>query len=147
MKDDVLRRDLAAYPFRIDIVPRFGDMDPNRHLNNVAIARFYEEGRVRLHWNIRNANPGIGSFHVLVAHVAIDYLGEGHWPDPLRLGAGIAAIGGRSYRIGLALFQADVCIGLCDSVLLYRSSAPSSTLPPVLRAALEPLRLRQAPEA
>ena len=77
MRGDPRRRELAAYPFRLDMVPRFGDMDPNRHLNNVAIARFYEEGRVRFHWHVRETHPEAGRFRVLVAHVAIDYLGEG----------------------------------------------------------------------
>jgi len=142
MKNDPRRRELAAYPFQIDMVPRFGDMDANRHLNNVAIARFYEEGRVRFHWGIRDEHPEVGKFRVLVAHVAIDYIGEGHWPQPLKVGAGIAELGGSSYRLGLGLFQGAHCIGLCDSVLVHRGDIGSAALPPALRAALEPLHLK-----
>lgn len=142
MRNDPRRRALAAYPFQIDMVPRFGDMDPNRHLNNVAIARYYEEGRVRFHWHLRDIHPDLVHFRVLVARVAIDYLGEGHWPRPLKVGAGIAELGGSSYRIGLGLFQNDTCIGLCDSVLVHRGEVGSAALPPLLRAALDPLHLK-----
>jgi acyl-CoA thioester hydrolase len=142
MRGDARRRSLAAYPFTIEMAPRFGDMDANRHLNNVAIARFYEEGRVRFHWRIRETHPEAGRFRVLVAHVAIDYLGEGHWPEPLTIGAGIVELGGSSYRLGLGLFQGSECIGLCDSVLVHRGEHGTAPLPFELRAALEPMHLR-----
>jgi acyl-CoA thioester hydrolase len=142
MRGDPRRRALAAYPFIIDMVPRFGDMDANRHLNNVAIARFYEEARVRFHWHVRDTHPAAGHFRVLVAHVAIDYMGEGHWPDPLKVGVGIVELGGSSYRLGLGLFQADDCLGLCDSVLVHRGEHGTQPLPFELRAALEPMHLK-----
>jgi acyl-CoA thioester hydrolase len=141
MRDDPRRRDLAAYPFRIEMVPRFGDMDLNQHLNNVAVARFYEEGRVRFHFDLHR-RPGLERFRGFIAHLAIDYLAEGHWPDPVEIGVGIVHIGGSSYRLGLAMFQRGVCIGLCDSVLVHRGEQGSAPLPPLLREALEGLRLR-----
>ncbi len=141
MKDDPRRRVLAAYPFQIEMVPRFGDMDLNRHLNNVSVGRFYEEGRVRFHFDLHRM-PGLEHFHVFIAHLAIDYLAEGHWPDPLRVGCGVVHIGGSSYRLGLAMFQRDACIGLCDSVLVNQGEqGGSAPLPPLLRDALEGLRL------
>lgn len=141
MRDDPRRRDLAAYPFRIEMVPRFGDMDLNQHLNNVAVARFYEEGRVRFHFDLHR-RPGLERFRGFIAHLAIDYLAEGHWPDPVEIGVGVVHIGGSSYRLGLAMFQRGVCIGLCDSVLVHRDEHGNAPLPPLLREALEGLRLR-----
>lgn len=142
MRNDARRRDLAAYPFQIDMAPRFGDMDANRHINNVAIARYYEEGRVRFHWQLRETHP-VGKFRVLVAHVAIDYLGEGHWPQPFKVGVGIVELGGSSYRLGLGLFEGETCLGLCDTVLVHRGDVGTAALPPVLRAALEPMHVRR----
>ena len=43
LKDDAWRRDIAAYPVRFTLPTRYGDMDANAHLNNVAIARLIEE--------------------------------------------------------------------------------------------------------
>src|SRR3546814_206676 len=101
MRSDPHRRELAAYPFRLELGLRFGDLDPNWHLNNVATARLYEEARVRFHVAQREAMPEVSSTHVLVAHVAIDYLGEGGWPKPVTVGVGVVEIGRSSYRLGL----------------------------------------------
>ena len=47
MRDDARRRDPAAYATSLTLDTRFGDMDVNGHLNNVAFARLFEETRVR----------------------------------------------------------------------------------------------------
>jgi len=39
MRDQPARRTLAAYPWSVEIQTRFGDMDFNAHLNNVAVAQ------------------------------------------------------------------------------------------------------------
>ena len=53
LKDEAWRLDPAAYRLRLTIPTRYGDMDANAHLNNVAIARLFEESRVRFHYAIR----------------------------------------------------------------------------------------------
>jgi hypothetical protein len=57
MKDDPRRRDPAAYPWRVTLDTRFADMDVNRHLNNVAITRFFEETRIRFNVEQIAGNP------------------------------------------------------------------------------------------
>ncbi len=139
LKDDPRRLDAARYRYAFATQTRFGDMDPNRHLNNVAIARLLEEGRVRFHDHLRAQHPGIGRPHFLVAHVAIDFLAEGRYPDDVTLRLAILSIGTSSYRIGQALFQSDQAIALADSVIVYRAAdrPGSAPLPPALRQALE----------
>ena len=53
LKDEGWRRDIAAYPVRFTLPTRYGDMDANAHLNNVAIARLIEESRVRFHYDVK----------------------------------------------------------------------------------------------
>lgn len=139
LKDDPRRLDPAAYPFRLIIQPRYGDMDPNHHLNNVALARMLEEARVRFQTDLRQRHPEIGRPRLLVAHVAIDYLAEGHYPGDVDARLAILAVGGASYRIGQALFQAGRCILLADSVLVHRNpdGSGSATVPAAFRSALE----------
>ena len=38
---------LASYPYRLPIETQFSDMDVAGHVNNVAVARFYECARAR----------------------------------------------------------------------------------------------------
>ena len=141
MRHDHDRRTLANYPFTQTLETRFGDMDPNRHLNNTAIARLYEEARVRFHMGLRRDHD-VGHPRFLVARIEIDYLGEGHYPAPAEIGLGVLAIGGASYRLGMAMFQDGGCIGLADSVMVHRGETGSAPIPGALRAALETARVR-----
>ena len=136
MRSDPFRLTPGFYPWRLPLETRYGDMDDNAHLNNVAIARFYEEARVRFHASLRTAHPEIGDLQTLVAHLAIDYLAEGQYPQSVELGLGVLSFGSSSYRVAMGLFQGGHCIGLCDSVLVYRDGAGPAPISPALRAAL-----------
>ncbi len=144
MKHDLSRRDPATYPHQLTLDTRFGDMDVNGHLNNVAIARLFEEARVRVNRGGMLA-PAAGDARspVVVARVAIDYLAEGEYPQSVSIGYGVARIGTSSFTAALAAFQEERCIALCDSVLVHRlPGAGPSPLPPALRERLEAYRLR-----
>ena len=132
------RLEPSTYPWSFEMPPRFGDMDPLRHLNNVALARFYEDGRVRFTDAVgaREAlEPGCG---FLVAEVVIQYLREGRYPDLVRIGTGLMRLGRTSFTLAQALFQADVCIGTAEATLVYahRKAGGVRPLPDALRNAL-----------
>jgi len=137
MKSDPRRLLLAAYPWAQVMETRFADMDINRHLNNVAFSRFFEETRIRFNWNLFAAVDGATRPRYLVAHVAIDYLGEGSYPKPVTMAYAIGHIGRTSFRAQKAMFQKGACIALCDTVLVYRGAAGPAPLPADLRTRLE----------
>lgn len=143
MRHDPVRLDLHRYPFRLDVQSRFGDMDALRHLNNVAIGRFYEEGRVRFSETFRDLREEDG--RVVVGRVAIDYLREGFYPKPLVVGTGVLSVGGASYTYGQALFQDQVCIGLAESVLVYSRNGSTARLPDDLRDVLATVMFNATP--
>ncbi len=136
MKSDPCRHIAANYPWQFELQTRFADMDVNRHLNNVAITRFFEEARIRFNWNLFSAEPGPVRPRYLVAHVAVDFLGEGRYPEPLLLGYAVGDIGRSSFRAQKAMFQNGRCIALCDTVLVHRGEAGPAPLPDALRARL-----------
>jgi acyl-CoA thioester hydrolase len=136
MKHPPARLILNRYPWQLTMETRYGDQDPNRHLNNVAISRFFEETRVRFNWHLLVAGPPMDRPRFLVAHVSIDYLGEGHYPAPVTMAYGVLGIGSSSFRAGKAMFQHDKCIALCESVLVHRGEAGASPLPEPLRERL-----------
>ena len=49
-RDPVRARE--AYPFRLDVRTRFGDLDTNRHVNNVRLATWYLDGLAELHLDV-----------------------------------------------------------------------------------------------
>jgi acyl-CoA thioester hydrolase len=142
MKANPRRHLLTAYPWTAEMETRFADMDVNRHLNNVAFSRFFEETRIRFNWSLIEQGPPMDRPHYLVAHVAIDYLGEGSYPQPVTMAYAVGHIGRSSFRAEMAMFQQGRCIALCDSVLVHRGPDGPSPLPQALRARLEAFPLR-----
>ena len=143
------RRLAATYPWSVDIAPRFGDLDPLRHLNNAALARFYEDARVRFvdSIGVRAAlEPGCG---FVVAEVAIQYLAEGRYPQVVAAGCGLLRLGRSAFTVGQALFQGGGCIGTGESTLVYvrRGEGGVRPLPEAARALLMAYPLASAVEA
>ena len=119
--------------------PRFGDIDPLRHLNNAALARFYEDGRVRFIDAIgarAAVEPGHG---FVVAEVAIQYLAEGRYPEVVTVSTGLLRLGRSSFAMAHALFQSGACIGTAETTLVHvhRKEGGARPLPEALRAALK----------
>ena len=117
---DPKRSLVASYPYRLTIETQFSDMDVAGHINNLAIARFYESARARFQlFAFDNRNFfGEGKHAAVVAEVRLRYLAEANFPDPVEVGSGIARIGNSSYDFHQALFQNGVCVGLCDCVMV-----------------------------
>jgi acyl-CoA thioester hydrolase len=141
VRHDLQRLAATTYPAHVDLPTRFGDMDANFHLNNVAIAQLFEEARVQFNTGSARLLGGARP-RIMVAHVGIDYLAEGQYPGLASIHLGIGHIGNSSFRMAMAAFQQDRCFALCDSVLVVRSpEGGPAQLPPQLRERLEAHRL------
>jgi acyl-CoA thioester hydrolase len=135
---DPARLNPASYPHSAPVETRFQDLDVLGHINNVAMGALFEAGRVRFNRAFlmehgRHRNPGM---RWLVARVAIDYLAEGSFPEPMLIANGIGRIGGSSWTIVSAAFQHDRCIALCDAVLVYTDADGPKPLSEAFRATL-----------
>lgn len=110
---------LPCYPYVSPVIARYADVDPFWHLNNVAIATYFEDARITFAAKLLNIGRLTGGeSRVLLARLAIDYLREGRWPGQLQVGAAVTAVGRTSVTIGLGLFQDDQCIAVSDAVLV-----------------------------
>ncbi|MFN3591587.1 MAG: acyl-CoA thioesterase [Thermaurantiacus sp.] len=134
LKDDAWRHELVRYAARIVIPVRYGDMDANAHLNNVAIARLFEEARLRFHAFLRAKGAGVDPGGVLLAHVEIDYVAEGSYPEDVEAGVAVVKVGARSYRLAIGLFQSGRIIALADCVMVHRGTGVSDALRSALMA-------------
>jgi acyl-CoA thioesterase FadM len=138
VKPDSGRFDPLIYPYKVDIPARFADLDPQWHLNNVRIAEFYQEARISFNhalsqeFDIEHDRDR----RVLVARQSIDYLGEVQWPGLLSVGIGVSHVGGSSFCFGLAMFQANRCVGISDAVLVYATRQGPARVPDRLREVL-----------
>jgi acyl-CoA thioester hydrolase len=115
-------------------------MDVNAHLNNVAIARLFEEIRVQTLSALRARPAGGDPSSMMIVHVGIDYLAEGAYPDPIDACLAVTDIGRSSFRLGLGLFQGGQAIALADCAMVNLADRRPAPIDPKLRAALEGLR-------
>jgi acyl-CoA thioester hydrolase len=134
---------LEQFPGRTADVIRFGDLDPQGHVNNTVFATFFETGRVMLLREPGNALSPPGTTSVL-ARLDINFLKELHWPGSVEIGTGIAEIGRSSFTFLQAIFHEGACAatGRATMVMIDAATRRSRPLPEDVIARLEELRVR-----
>jgi acyl-CoA thioester hydrolase len=130
-----------AYPFRLDVRTRFGDLDPNRHVNNVALAGWYLDGLAELHLDVLGYPTGGPLDGLSPSSLRVDYLDEVRYPGIYQLRVGVLDIDDTSVRYACGLFDGPRCIGLAEAVGAHRLPDEAGD-PGDLAARLEPFRLR-----
>lgn len=138
---DPLLLDAARYPFHHMVTTRFADVDPNRHINNVALAAAFEDARSRFDHHCGFAAE-MGHLRVMIAANYIDYVGEAHYPDPLDLYVGVLDIGNSSWTLGCLASQNGKACAVARAVLVGTDAMKASPLPPGFRASLDGTRIR-----
>jgi acyl-CoA thioester hydrolase len=140
-QQDKRRLVLENYPLRFDARSLYSDVDTNRHVNNIAYARWFEEGRVQLNEQVAGAgsmlNPPPG-VQLLLASVHIEYLRQVSYPSTVTVVAAVRAIHGASYGIAHAVFHEGECAALGDSIVVQARDGRPTRLTDAEREALSP---------
>lgn len=116
-KPDPALLDHARYPFTCQIAPRFGDLDINMHVNNVALMGLAQEGRVRFHHASGYAGDRGGATS-MIASFAIEFLGEAFYPDHLDFCAAISRLGRTSHVVDQLATQGGRVVAWTQSVIV-----------------------------
>ncbi len=100
---------LDDYPYRLTDNVRFGDLDPNQHVNNASYATYFETGRVTL---VKDRSyglmpPGLGW---VMVRLDMHFRGELHWPGTIELGLGVAKFGRTSVTFDQVVFSEGRCV-------------------------------------
>ena len=140
-KPDSQLLNAARYPFVHEISTRFADMDPNNHLNNVALAAMFEDGRVRFNHG-SGFREGMVGHRAMVASTEIAYLAEGHFPVPITVHCGVEALGRSSWTVVQILIQQGKLVAFARSTLVCIRDDRPAPLPDAFRATLEQWILR-----
>ncbi|MEE2031951.1 acyl-CoA thioesterase [Rhodococcus chondri] len=147
MRHDPRRSMLDRYPLRRTVTPLFGDTDALGHINNVSIARYFEQARVLMQEALA-ADLGERAFErAVLANIEISYLAEAFYPHDIVIGVGVEKIGTSSLVLGSALFQRDRCVALARSVDVGTgNSGGAAPIADHVRDILEKYRLDLASE-
>ena len=134
---------LEQFPGQTRDIIRFGDLDPQGHVNNTVFATFFETGRVMLLREPGNELGAPGATTVL-ARLDISFLRELHWPGEVTIGTGTTHVGRSSYSFLQAIFHNGDCAGTANAtmVMIDAATRKSRPLPENVVERLERLRLR-----
>ena len=138
------RLDAATYPVHRPVDTRFGDMDANGHLNNVALESLHETTRATLN---RQVFPDVydrtaRALRIVTSTIVVHYLREAPWPSVIDTAIGIGHLGRTSYVASTALFHDGSCVSLCDTVLVVLGDDGPMPIPDDAREHLNSLALR-----
>ena len=133
-------RHRASFKSWVSIPIRFSDQDVVGHVNNAAIATYFEHARCDclLPMIAAAREPGLD---IVLARMVIDYVREIRYPGVVDVGSRISRIGTKSFVIHGSAFVGDTCcaIGAATIVFFDKSTRASRLPPPRLRAALQSL--------
>jgi acyl-CoA thioester hydrolase len=142
-KPDPALLEPSRYPFRCEIETRYRDLDSNLHINNGVFASLLEEGRVRFHraseFGSLSTDPELTS---MVVSVAIEYLGQSHFPAPLEMHVGAARIGQSSYDLCQLVMQEGDTVAFAKVTLVCVKDSQPFVIPASHRELAKPWMLR-----
>ena len=148
-RPDPIRLRLESYPVVDEIAARYGDMDANAHLNNLALESLHENARATMNRRLfpQAYRTGPDRLRLVTSQNAVHFLAEAHWPALIMTGAGVGRVGRTSFIASTGLFIDGSCIGVCDTVLVLLGGGGPVPLPADFRAALQDVLLRSGPAA
>jgi acyl-CoA thioester hydrolase len=123
---DLTSRDLYSTWTAVSV--RYGDLDPNGHVNNGAINQYFEDGRVGFRLQRLTSVAGDKLSGFAVVKYAANYLTPAHYPGEVEIGTVVARIGGSSYGLGQAIFQNGKCVATAEIVTVQFDPATSSSV-------------------
>lgn len=138
-----MRLRLDSYPIVDEIAARYGDMDANAHLNNLALEALHENARATMNRRLLASayTPGDRPVRIVTSQNAVHFLAEAHWPALITTGAGVGRIGRTSFIASTGLFIDGTCIGVCDAVLVLVGDSGPVPVPEELRVGLQTVLL------
>lgn len=132
----------ATYRSWVTCIARYGDLDPNGHVNNGALNAFFEEGRVAFRRDSLAARCTDVLKGFVVAHFSVDYLQPLAYPSTVEVGTAVTEIGRSSFHLVQGIFEGATCIAAAKVVAVHTDpeTGRAEPLAPELREALAEYR-------
>lgn len=140
-KPDPALLDPERFPFHCAIETRFGDVDVNQHINNVALAGLLEEGRVRFHRK-SGYHAAIEGMTSMVASISVEFLGQSYFPDPLDMHVAVARLGNTSYTLHQLVTQQGRTVAYAQAVMVCMKGEGPAELPATFRESAQSWMLK-----
>ena len=134
-------RQRASYRAFTRIPIRFADQDVLGHVNNAAIAVYFEHARCE-HLIPRLASPGAPHLNIVLARIVIDYVREIRYPGTVDVGVRVSRMGNKSFLITGAAFVDTECCAVADATIVFFDTVARRAIEPpdAVRASVAELR-------
>ncbi len=132
---------MSAFPYYHPIEVRYGDLDPQGHVNNAKYLTYIEQARVGY---IRHKGLWDGQsflrLGIILADAHVVYRQPIHWGQKVRVGVRPIRLGNKSFVLAYRIEEAGsgVVFADCETVLVCYDYGTGKTvpIPPDWRAAL-----------
>ncbi len=108
MPNGIIRR-MSEFHFYQPIEVRYGDLDPQGHVNNAKHLTYFEQARVEylVKLGLFGKNQSFMEIGIIIADIHITYHAPIHWGDPIKVGARTARIGNKSMTMVQAVVNTE----------------------------------------
>ncbi|MGB3456373.1 MAG: thioesterase family protein [Litorimonas sp.] len=133
--------DPALYHEHVTVRPRFQDLDPLNHINNVAMAAMFEDARVRFNHPMRE-HFQTDTVRTMVAGQTLNYVAESHMRPDLDFHLGIGRMGTSSWVVQALAEQGGKPVLLAMASLVTTRDGRACPIPEPLRTLLAERRMK-----
>ena len=100
---------MSEFHFFHPIEVRYGDLDPQGHLNNAKYLTYFETARINYFAHLRLFTPGQSfmDIGVIMAEARVTFLAPVHYGMPVKVGVRISKIGNKSMTVEQNIINAE----------------------------------------
>jgi acyl-CoA thioester hydrolase len=100
---------MPQFRFHHPIEIRYGDLDPQGHVNNAKFLTYFEQARVRylIELGLFGEDQSFMDIGVILADVHIAYKKPVEWGTPVKVGVRMAKIGNKSMTVAQNVVHAE----------------------------------------
>ncbi|GAB4538626.1 MAG: thioesterase family protein [Anaerolineales bacterium] len=113
-------RGMSDYRFFYPTEVRYGDLDPQGHVNNAKYLTYFEQARIHylIQLGLFGKDQSFMEVGVIVADVHITYHAPTHYADPIKVGVRTVKIGNKSLTTEQALVHAETGAALASATIV-----------------------------
>ncbi|NOH01572.1 MAG: acyl-CoA thioesterase [Chloroflexi bacterium] len=100
---------MADYNFLHPTEVRYGDLDPQGHVNNAKYLTYFEQARIYyfMQLGLFSKDQSFMEIGVIIADIHITYHATTHYGDPIKVGVKTTKIGNKSLTVEQCVMHAE----------------------------------------
>ena len=147
------RLEASHYPFCCSVAIRYGDLDTQGHVNNIAMASLLEDARSRflIEVGVSSICEGggetitLGGGKLVTAAARYDYLAQAFYPGSLDVCCATTKVGRSSFSVAQLALQNGIPVAACSVVFALTDGRTSMDLGHLIQNALSGTWLQGVP--